>query len=86
MIKKIAVVGSGTMGHGIAESFAMYGYDVNLYDIDAARLKAAIEEIGEELDLLCEEQFIEPHVIEAALQKIKTFTDLKESVADRDYL
>jgi 3-hydroxybutyryl-CoA dehydrogenase len=49
MIKKIAVVGSGTMGHGIAESFAMYGYDVNLYDIDAAKLKAAIEEIREEL-------------------------------------
>jgi len=49
MIKKIAVVGSGTMGHGIAESFAMYGYDVNLYDIDDARLNAAIEEIREEL-------------------------------------
>ena len=86
MIKKIAVVGSGTMGHGIAESFAMYGYDVNLYDIDETRLNAAIEEIREELELLSEEEFIEPHVIEAALQRIKTFTDLKGSVADRDYI
>ena len=86
MIKKIAVVGSGTMGHGIAESFAMHGYDVNLYDIDNARLNEAIEEIREELELLAEEEFIEPHVIEAALQRIKTFTDLKKSVADRDYV
>ena len=86
MIKKIAVVGSGTMGHGIAESFAMYGYDVNLYDIDDTRLNAAMEEIREELDLLSEEEFIEPHVIEAALQRIKTFTDLKKSAADRDYV
>ena len=86
MIKKIAVVGSGTMGHGIAESFAMYGYDVNLYDIDDSRLNAAIEEIREELELLSEEEFIEPHVIEAALQRIKIFTDLKKSVADRDYV
>jgi len=86
MIKKIAVVGSGTMGHGIAESFAMYGYDVNLYDIDGARLNAAIGEIREELELMCEEEFIEPYAIEAALQRIKTFTDLKKSVADRDYV
>ncbi|SPJ15821.1 3-hydroxyacyl-CoA dehydrogenase [Syntrophobacter sp. SbD2] len=86
MIKKIAVVGSGTMGHGIAESFAMYGYDVNLYDIDDTRLNAAMEEIREELELLSEEEFIEPHVIEAALQRIKTFTDLKKSAADRDYV
>ncbi len=86
MIKKIAVVGSGTMGHGIAESFAMYGYDVNIYDIDDARLNAAIEEIREELELLSEEKFIEPHVIGAALQRIKTFTDLKKTVADRDYV
>jgi len=86
MIKKIAVVGSGTMGHGIAESFAMHGYDVNLYDIDGARLNAAIGEIREELELMCEEEFIEPYAIEAALQRIKTFTDLKKSVADRDYV
>ncbi len=60
--------------------------DVNLFDIDEVRLNAAIEEIKEELELMCEEEFIEPHVIEEALQRIKTFTDLKKSVADRDYV
>ena len=38
MIRKIGVIGAGTMGHGIAESFAMFGYNVNLYDTNAAQL------------------------------------------------
>jgi 3-hydroxybutyryl-CoA dehydrogenase len=32
MIRKIAVLGAGTMGHGIAETFALHGYPVNLYE------------------------------------------------------
>jgi 3-hydroxybutyryl-CoA dehydrogenase len=33
MINKTAVLGAGTMGHGIAETFALYGYPVNLYEV-----------------------------------------------------
>ena len=86
MIKKIAVVGSGTMGHGIAESFAMYGYEVNLFDVDEDRLNTALRQIREELELLSEEEFIKPHVLEEALARIRTCTDLKKTVADRDYV
>ena len=86
MFKKIAVLGSGTMGHGIAESFAMYGYEVNLYDTDEARLQTAKEEIKEELELLVEEGFITSETIQPTLDRIKLSIDLKQTVADRDYV
>jgi len=86
MIKKIAVIGAGTMGHGIAESFAMYGYSVNLYEVDAKRLVAAKNEIKAELELLAEEDFIKPAAIESTLANITCCADLKQAVADRDYV
>ena len=86
MIKKIAVLGAGTMGHGIAETFAMFGYDVNLYDIDENKLIDAKKEIEEELTLLAKERFIEPKSIGLTLKRITLFTDLKETVKDRDYV
>ena len=52
MIKKIGVIGAGTMGHGIAESFAMFGYNVNLYDTNAIQLEKALNEIKAEQQLL----------------------------------
>lgn len=86
MIKKIAVLGSGTMGHGIAEAFAMYGYEVNLYDTDEVRLQAAKKEIKEELELLVEEGFITTETIQPTLDRINLLSDLKQTVADRDYV
>ena len=86
MIKKIAVLGSGTMGHGIAESFAMYGYEVNIYDTDASRLEAAKNEIKAELELLAEEKYIEAAKIPSILDSVHLCTDLKETVCDRDFV
>jgi 3-hydroxybutyryl-CoA dehydrogenase len=86
MIKKVAVLGAGTMGHGIAETFAMHGYDVNLYDTDENRLRVAIGEIQEELELLVEENFIEPELISLTISRINLFTDLQQTVEDRDYV
>lgn len=86
MIKKIGVLGSGTMGHGIAETFALYGYDVTLYDTDINILEKALALIDEELRLLAEEKFIEPKGIEATLQRIVVCTDMKKAVQDRDYV
>jgi 3-hydroxybutyryl-CoA dehydrogenase len=86
MIKKIAVLGSGTMGHEIAEAFALYGYDVNLYDADKNRLRTAKNEIREELELLAEENFITDETIQKTLDAIKLSTDLKTTVVDRDYV
>lgn len=86
MIRKIAVLGAGTMGHGIAEAFAMYGYDVNLYDIDMKRLQAAKHEIKEELALLAEEDVIPLQSVAGILGNITLIDDVKQAVADRDYI
>lgn len=86
MIKAIAVLGAGTMGHGIAEAFAMYGYDVNLYETDENRRASVKEDIRQELELLAEEDFIKAEAIPAILGSITLFADLKPAVEDRDYV
>jgi 3-hydroxybutyryl-CoA dehydrogenase len=86
MIKNIGVIGAGTMGHGIALSFALYGFDVTLYDAYENQLKKALTEIADELALLAEEQFIEPQSITATLDRIKVFSNLQQAVQDRDYV
>ncbi len=47
---RVAVVGAGTMGNGIAHVFAQYGHPVTLIDVDRARLAAAVKTIGANLD------------------------------------
>lgn len=86
MIKKIAVLGAGTMGHGVAEAFALFDYDVTLYDTDENRLKLALKEIEEELQLLVREEYIGATKIPQTLAKITLCTDLKKTVEDRDYV
>ena len=49
-MKNIAVIGSGTMGNGIAHTFAQFGYAVNLIDISEAALQKAIATITKNLD------------------------------------
>ena len=86
MIQKTAVLGAGTMGHGIAEVFAMCGYEVNLHET-AENTRATVKEaIRQELELLAEEGFIEAEVIQPALSRITVFSDLKPAVQDRDYV
>ena len=86
MIKKIGVIGAGTMGHGIAESFAMFGYNVNLYDTNAVQLEKALNEIRAEQQLLVEEAFISAEKAAATLENITVHTDLQTAVQDRDYV
>lgn len=86
MIKKIGVIGAGTMGHGIAQSFAMFGYSVNLYDTNAVQLEKALHEIAAEQQLLVEEDFITAAAAAATLQNITVHNDLQQAVQDRDYV
>ncbi len=86
MIKKIGVIGAGTMGHGIAESFAMYGFDVNLYDTDPQTLAKVKDLIRQEQEMLAADDFIDAAAIPATLERINLHSDLKAAVADRDYV
>ena len=52
-IKNISVIGAGIMGHGIAQTFALGGYEVTLNDISDALLNKAVHQIRSNLKYLC---------------------------------
>ena len=86
MIKNISVIGAGTMGHGIAEVFAIYNYKVSIYDRNRKNHENVIEEIKNELEFMAEENYIEKEIIEIALSNIKIFSNLEEAVKNADYV
>lgn len=79
-IKNITVLGSGVMGHGIAQVCAMSGYNVVLRDIEQQFLDKAMEKIKWSLEKLVSKEKITKEGLEAILGRIKTKVDLKESV------
>ncbi|WP_456468712.1 3-hydroxyacyl-CoA dehydrogenase family protein [Archaeoglobus sp.] len=83
-IKRVTVVGAGTMGTGIAQVCAMSGYNVNLIDISDDILTRSINNIKWSLTKLQERGKISEDAARATLQRIKTFTDLEVGAKDAD--
>lgn len=86
MIKNISVIGAGTMGHGIANVFAMHGYKVNLYESFAVVRETVMEKIKAELEFMAKENYIEESRINLTLANITLYSNLKEAVKDADYV
>jgi 3-hydroxybutyryl-CoA dehydrogenase len=84
MMKNITVIGSGTMGNGIAHTFAQYGFEVSLVDINAVALNNAIQTITNNLDRQLKKGSITEQDKTNALSRIKTYTDLKEGTTNAD--
>lgn len=83
-MKNIAVIGSGTMGNGIAHTFAQFGYQVNLIDINAEALERAINTISKNLDRQVAKGTITEVDKSATLKNILSFTDMQTGVANAD--
>ena len=83
-MKKIAVIGAGTMGNGIAHVFAQNGFEVNLIDTQSAALDKAMQTIAKNLDRQVAKSIIQEADKATTLTKITCFTNLKEGVHDRD--
>ncbi len=83
-MKKIAVIGSGTMGNGIAHVFAQYGYQVALIDVSETALAKALVTIDKNFSRQVEKGTVSPEVQKAAMNSIHTTVSLKEGVADAD--
>ena len=79
-MKNIAVIGSGTMGNGIAHTFALHGFSVHLIDISETSLQKGISTITKNLDRQVAKQTISEQQKEDTLANIKTFTSLEEGV------
>lgn len=85
-INKITVLGSGIMGHGIAQVSAMAGYNVTLRDIDQSFLDKAMEKIKWSLNKLVEKQKITTNQAEDILGRILPVVDLREALRGADML
>lgn len=83
-MKNISIIGSGTMGNGIAHTFAQFGYIVNLIDINQDALHKALATISKNLDrqvgkgTLTEEQKVD------TLKNISTFTSIEAGIKTAD--
>jgi 3-hydroxybutyryl-CoA dehydrogenase len=84
MIKRVGVVGAGTMGNGIAQVFAQSGFDVRLCDAVPAALDRARGGIEKSLAKFVEKGKLAPADRDAALGRLSTGSDL-EALGDVDY-
>jgi 3-hydroxybutyryl-CoA dehydrogenase len=81
-MKKIAVIGAGTMGNGIAHVFAQNGFSVSLIDISQDQLNKALDTITKNLDRQLAKNSIAAEVKEMALQNITPHTSMAAGVQD----
>ncbi|MCE7864651.1 MAG: 3-hydroxybutyryl-CoA dehydrogenase [Bacteroidetes bacterium CHB5] len=83
-MKNIAVIGSGTMGNGIAHVFAQYGFTVSMIDISEEALKKAWATIEKNMGRQVEKGTLTDEARKKALANLTTTTFLKEGVKDAD--
>ena len=83
-IKKIAVIGAGTMGNGIAHVFAQNGFSVNLIDISQIQLNKAVENITKNLDRQVAKNIISAETKSETLENITTLTTIISGTKEAD--
>lgn len=83
-MKNIAVIGAGTMGNGIAHTFAQSGFKVNLIDISEASLERGMNTISKNLDRMVAKEKITENDKAETLGNITTFTNTVEGVKNTD--
>ncbi|WP_067035849.1 3-hydroxyacyl-CoA dehydrogenase family protein [Allomuricauda sp. CP2A] len=83
-MKKIAVIGAGTMGNGIAHVFAQNGFQVHLIDIAQTSLDKGMATITKNLDRMMAKEAIDQAKKDTTLGNISTFTNMKEGVSQVD--
>ncbi|NJW51446.1 3-hydroxyacyl-CoA dehydrogenase family protein [Salinimicrobium oceani] len=83
-MKNIAVIGAGTMGNGIAHTFAQFGYKTNLIDVSEKSLERGMNTISGNLDRMLAKEKISEDDKNNTLSNITTFTELSKGVKNVD--
>jgi len=83
-MKKVAVIGAGTMGNGIAHTFAQSGFEVSLIDISQESLDRGVSTIEKNLDRMVKKEKISEADKNTTLSNISTFTEIKAGVSGVD--
>lgn len=86
MMKKVAVLGAGTMGKGIANNFAVAGYEVHLFDSFESARKSAIPTIRQDMSLMAEMGVFHEEKVEEAIKNIIIYDDMAAASKDADFL
>ncbi|TFG15909.1 MAG: 3-hydroxyacyl-CoA dehydrogenase family protein [Promethearchaeota archaeon] len=85
-IKKVVVVGAGTMGHSIAQVYAQSGYEVTLVDLNQEILTQAITKIKSNLETLVEYGILNQNGIANIIERIHTSEDLTSCAKDANLI
>lgn len=83
-VRRVAVIGAGTMGHGIAQVTALAGYSVALADVDEAALSAARERVRANLEKGVEKGKVAAADVEPTLARIEALGDFGRAAANAD--
>ncbi len=83
-VQRVAVLGAGNMGHGIAEVAALAGYDVTMRDINEELVRNGYEQIEWSLGKLAEKDRISETEANAALDRVEPLVDLEAAVENAD--
>ncbi len=86
MDKNIVVIGAGTMGNGIAHTFAQTGFSVNLVDVSQQALDKAVATITKNLDRIISKGNLTEEQKTSTLNNIKTFTNLEDCAPNADLI
>jgi len=85
-VRNVSVIGAGIMGHGIAQTYALGGYQVSINDVSDSLLDNAMGHIRADLDVLVDEALISQDEVNDALCRITTSSDLEKVVCDADFV
>jgi 3-hydroxybutyryl-CoA dehydrogenase len=85
-IVNIAVIGAGTMGNGIAQTFALHGFSVSLLDLKTDLLERALHSIGWSLGKLAVNASLPPFQQGEVISRITTGTDVDGGAAGADFV
>ena len=85
-VRRIAVIGAGLMGHGIAQVFAQAGYTVVMRDVKQEILTSALSRMKENLQKLASAGLVQRDDFDATMSRVKTTLDMKEALANADFM
>ena len=85
-MKNIVVIGAGTMGNGIAHTFAQTGFKVNLVDVSQAALDKGLQTITKNLDRIISKGNLTEEQKTETLGNISTFTNLADCAKNADLI
>lgn len=85
-IRRVAVIGAGTMGHGIAQTFALAGFQVSMNARHETSLSAAVGKIRSNLELMQKNGIAPDGSVDKAMQNLRATTDRPDAVREADFV